>query len=212
MLLWTIQTEETWAHAEKSGVLECNELHIDADKEIDSWLRPAYDWMVGQLEQQVKNYPHKKYPIWAWYHPKQDLRRSGHLPRGTSGVRVEFLVSSDRVLLSDFEAWHAVLNCWYLSLSDEESDNWDNRCERAGIQIGWENWPLPSPFKEEILRSWERIFDLELLKTHGRNLEELGTNLRPGTFENAFGMDKWRNNTGMYRKNIYGRGSKCNLF
>jgi hypothetical protein len=107
-------------------VLECNELHIDADKAIDSWLRPAYDWMVGQLEQRVKNYPCNKYPIWAWYHPKPDLRLSGHLPRGTSGVRVEFLVSSDRVLLSDFEAWHAVLNCWYLSLSDEESENWGN--------------------------------------------------------------------------------------
>jgi len=166
MRLWTIQTKETWVHAEESGVLECNELHIDVDKAIDSWFRPVYDWMVGQLEQRVKNYPCNKYPIWAWYHPKLDLRRSGHSPRGTSGVRVEFIVSSDRVLLSDFEAWHAVLNCWYLSLSEEESDNWDKRCERAGIKTGWENWPPPAPFKEEIMRSWERIFDLKLLKTH----------------------------------------------
>jgi len=55
MRLWTIQTKETWARAEESGVLECNELQIDADKEINSWLRPAYDWMRGQLEQRVKN-------------------------------------------------------------------------------------------------------------------------------------------------------------
>jgi len=166
MRLWTIQTKEIWARAEESGELEFNELHIDDDKAIDRWLRPAYDWMVGQLERRLKNYPHNEYPIWAWYHPKPDLRRSGHLPRGTSGVRVEFIVSSNRVLISDFEAWHAVLNCWYLSLSEGESDNWDNRCERAGIQIGWENWPPPSPLKEEIMRSWERIFDLELLKKH----------------------------------------------
>ena len=166
MRLWTIQTKEAWARAEKSGVLECNESHIDADKEIDSWFRPAYDWMVGQLEQRVKNYPCNKYPIWAWYHPKPDLRRSGHLPRDTSGVRVECLVGSDSVLLSDFDAWHAVLNCWYLSLSEEKSDKWDIRCESAGIKIGWENWPPPAPFKEEIMRSWERIFDLELMKKH----------------------------------------------
>ena len=166
MRLWTIQTKDTWARAEESGVLECNELHIDADKASDNLFRPAYDWMVGQLEQRVKNYPCNKYPIWAWYHPKPDLRRSGHLPRDTSGVRVEFLVSSDRVLLSDFEAWHAVLNCWYLSLSEEDSDNWGKRCERAGIKIGWENWPPPAPFKEELMRSWKRIFDLELLKMH----------------------------------------------
>jgi hypothetical protein len=147
MRLWTIQTKEIWARAEEYGVLECTE--IDAEKEIDSWFRPAYDWMVRQLERRVKNYPHNKYPIWAWYHPKPDLRRGGHLSRGASGVRVEFIVSSARVLLSDFEAWHAVLNCWYLSLSEEESENWENRCERAGIKIGW-----------------ERIFDLELLKKH----------------------------------------------
>jgi len=55
MRLWTIQTKETWARAEESGALESNELHIDADKAIDSWLRPAYEWMVGQLEQRVKN-------------------------------------------------------------------------------------------------------------------------------------------------------------
>jgi len=164
MRLWTIQTKETWARAEESGVLECTD--IDADKAIDSGFILAYDWMVRQLEQRVKNYPCNKYPIWAWHHPKPNLRRSGHLPRGTPGVRVEFIVSSDRVLLSDFEAWHAVLNCWYLSFSKEESDNWDNRCEKAGIKIGWEKWPPPSPFKEEIMRSWERIFDLELLKKY----------------------------------------------
>jgi len=163
MRLWTIQTKEAWEHAEKLGVLEFNEI---ADKEIDDWFRPAYNWMAGQLEERVRGYPCNKYPIWAWYHPKPDLRRSGHLPRDTTGVRVEFLVDSDRVLLSDFEAWHAVLNCWYLSLSEEEGENWDERSERAGIKGGWENWPPPSPFKEEILKSWERIFDPELLNKH----------------------------------------------
>jgi len=69
MRLWTIQTKEAWERAEKSGVLEFNEI---ADKEIDDWFRPAYDWMVGQLEQRVKEYPCNKYPIWVWYHPKPD--------------------------------------------------------------------------------------------------------------------------------------------
>ena len=43
-----------------------------------------------------------------------------------------------------------------------------NRMRLWTIQtkIGWDNWPPPSPFKEEIMRSWERLFDLELLKTH----------------------------------------------
>ncbi|MEA1894498.1 MAG: DUF3841 domain-containing protein [Euryarchaeota archaeon] len=137
MRLWTIQTKEAWERAGKLGVLEFNEI---VDKDIDDWFRPAYDWMAGQLEERVKEYPCNKYPIWAWHHPKPDLRRSGHLPRDTMGVRVEILVNSDRVLLSDFEAWHAVLNCWYLSLSEEGSDSWDERSERVGIKCGWAIW------------------------------------------------------------------------
>ena len=60
MRLWTIQTKEAWERAEKTGVLEFNEI---ADKGVDDWFRPAYDWMVGQLEKRVKNYPRNKYPI-----------------------------------------------------------------------------------------------------------------------------------------------------
>lgn len=101
-------------------------------------------------------------------------------------MRVEFTVSSDRVLLSDFEAWHAVLNCWYLSLSEEESENWDNRCEKAGIKIGGDNWPPPSPFKEELMRCWERIFDLELLKKH---LDWMGGEAIQACIENIY-MDE----------------------
>ncbi len=52
MRLWTIQTKGTWTRAEESGVLECTD--VDADKEIDRWLRPAYDWMVRQLERRVR--------------------------------------------------------------------------------------------------------------------------------------------------------------
>lgn len=159
--LWTIQTKEAWEYAKKSGVLDCNRV---AKREIDEYYYPAYDWMSTQLEKRIKDYPYDKYPIWGWSYPKPDLRLGGHLPRGTQGVRIEFLVDYDKVLLSSFEAWHFVLNCWYLSLSEEESNNWDKRVEKAEIKIDWKNWPPREPFWEEILKSWERIFDLKLLK------------------------------------------------
>ena len=38
----------------------------------------------------------------------------GHLPKGERGVRLELQVADDRVLLSDFDLWHYVLNYWYL--------------------------------------------------------------------------------------------------
>ena len=74
-------------------------------------------------------------PIWAWYQwegsrRKPDLRASGYLPKGEPGVRLELRVADDRVLLSDFDLWHYVLNYWYLPKS-----------EKAGEALRT-NWPI----------------------------------------------------------------------
>jgi hypothetical protein len=56
-------------------------------------------------------------------------------------------IPDHQVLLSDFEAWHIVLNDGYLPLTEKEDE-----CYDAGQ--GWMT-------KEE---SWERIFEIEALK------------------------------------------------
>ncbi|UYZ73367.1 DUF3841 domain-containing protein [Moraxella bovis] len=68
--------------------------------------------------------------MWAWYHahgankPKPDLRKSGHLPKGERGVRIEFTLPKERVLLSNFDGWHAVLNDWCFALDDDEYEHY----------------------------------------------------------------------------------------
>jgi len=97
--------------------------------------------------------------VWAWHKPKPDLRRSGHLEKGAPGVRLELLVPADRALLSDFDAWHCVLNRWYLALTGEEYARWESRLPE-GHRPGDE---LPPELEREMRASWKRIFDLELL-------------------------------------------------
>ena len=64
--LWTIQTKDIWDNAKKSGVLDFNKNLIEEENDpILTFYRPAYNWMVVQLEQRLKNYPKKKFPIWA---------------------------------------------------------------------------------------------------------------------------------------------------
>jgi hypothetical protein len=104
-----------------------------------------------------------RFPLWAWYKPRPDLRRSGHLERGTPGVRLELLVPASRVLLSDFDAWHCVLNRWHLSLTEEEDARWESRLPK-GYRPGSE---LPPELERELRASWERIFDLELVAKSG---------------------------------------------
>ncbi len=60
-------------------------------------------------------------------------------------------IPTSRILLSDFEAWHAVLNDWFLSWNESEDDAFDRgndqRSEEARHAL--------------IEESWNRIFDLE---------------------------------------------------
>lgn len=102
--------------------------------------------------------------MWGWYHwegkerPKPDLRSSGHLPKGATGVRIEFEIPENRVILSDFDAWHFVLNRWFLCLCEKEDKDFTEELERAGIP---QRWPYPEPFRSRIINSWQCIFDQE---------------------------------------------------
>ena len=148
--IWTIQPVEVLARLEAEQVLYAEPAYIWPE------FRDAYDWLAGQMQRRIPGYG-GRYPWWGWYQPRPDLRRSGHLPRGTAGVRLELELDPSQVLLSDFEAWHIVLNHGYLALTEAEDDAWDARFQAAVSDR--HAWPPPEPWYSEILRSWERIFD-----------------------------------------------------
>jgi hypothetical protein len=151
--LWTVQPKEAWEALQKEGVLR------GAGRRAIPEFRRAYRWMMEQMGERIPAYS-RGYPVWAWYYPKPDLRYSGLLPLGTRGVRIEFCVLADRVLLSDFEAWHSVLNGSYLALNEQE----DKAFERLlpGPLNSYDD--LPFDLQERIEKSWERVFDFESLR------------------------------------------------
>jgi hypothetical protein len=53
-----------------------------------------------------------------------------------------------------------VLNGWHLSRSSRESDEWDRRTE----EFDRLRRPLPPDLEAELRSTWDRVFDLELLK------------------------------------------------
>lgn len=126
---YTIQTDDAWREAQNKGYLIGKREYV-----YDDWLKP-YLWMISQMAKRVKEY-NGEYPIWLWT-TRPDLRRSAHLERGTKGVLLEMIIPEERVLLSDFQAWHLVLmDIPILSYEEENID------------------------KE---KSWERIFDFDYL-------------------------------------------------
>lgn len=96
----------------------------------------------------------RAFPVWAWHthdgKPLADLRKREFGLKGERRVRLTLEVPQELVLLSDEEDWHHVLNGWFITDTEAESDLWD---EREKI------WPNEQ-YQKAMRESWEKIFDL----------------------------------------------------
>lgn len=161
MRLWTLQPLLVLERVQQEGELKVDPENVPFFNEF----RDDYDWMRSQMLRRLEEY-HGGYPWWA-YDYKVDLRRfrpSGETPT----VRLELEIPSKRVLLSAYGAWHFVLNRWYLPHAvdeagyDEEERKWDDAICQAGLKK-WD--PLPEPWRSRMTESWERIFDVDDLRS-----------------------------------------------
>jgi hypothetical protein len=131
VLLYSILTEPQHAELSKRGRLR------GRWRFVDRYQVGAYRWMVGAMERRGVVTGGRP-PVWAWHsfdpprRRRPDLRCSGLLPRGTRGVRVGVEAPDSLVVLSGFDAWHAVLNGWYLSWSEAEDDRIERLKRRGG--------------------------------------------------------------------------------
>lgn len=148
--LWTIQSAEVYDQLQKNGYYIPNEKHIILLDEEE--FKKAYNWMTRQMNKfEIKNIYGNKYPIFAWY------KFDGHLAVGkyfeelkemieTNGVFMELEIEADRVLLSDFDKWHYVLNDFI-----PEFEYWKNKDETL------------DEFQKKILHEtyWDDIFNIK---------------------------------------------------
>ncbi|HTE58359.1 MAG TPA: DUF3841 domain-containing protein [Verrucomicrobiae bacterium] len=152
MKLWIIQTAPAWEKAQQTGILKGD------GRRVDRFYKPSYEWLMGQMRERVPQYK-GGYPIWAYASDKPDLRRR-QFTRGTPGVRLEFVAEADEVLISDFDAWHMVLNGIYCALTEQEDEEF---YKNNGSYSMWFHGNKDPKKVAQITKSWERIFDVEAL-------------------------------------------------
>lgn len=143
--VWSVQTRDVLDVLAAGRVWRAHAHHVPAD-----WCK-AYHWMAQQLATRVgPPTSATQAPVWVWCQwrdartPRPDLRARSHLPPGTAGVRLELRIEPARLLCSDFELWHYVLNGWHLPSSDSDERSFD-----------------ASPDQGRREASWQRIFDLD---------------------------------------------------
>lgn len=158
MLLWTIQPIEIYEIIQNKGYFVCD------GRKSDKWFRESYKWLCKEMKEKIGKPPKNvTYPIWAWHtrnfqRKKPDLRSSEYGNRGHKMVCMEIDIPDNEVLLSDFDAWHFVLNKWYLNTDCWNEETFDKDHE-------WLDSLSKEEREKEIEKSWQGIFNLDPKET-----------------------------------------------
>lgn len=153
MILWTIQDKNAVQKLEQDSVFVCDPQKSFHIQECN--FRESYDWLSSQMRKRlIDSHDSIHYPVWAWHtydHKTRIDRRISYiksLPEDTYVLHLE--MDDSRVLLSDFDKWHYVLN--NIAYREDEYENTD---------ITWSD----TLTEEEKQKTWESIFDVRNSQT-----------------------------------------------
>ena len=158
--LWTMQTRDVGESLQRTGVYRTDTALCWMAEELPH----AYSWLAREMTKRVGPPPQGvDYPVWAWYmqngrHKKPDLRseRWCYGPGDEDYCCIELEIVPQRVLLSDFDVWHGVLNNGLISDTEEE----DVALEAFHASLSDEE---KTAYKE---KNWERVFDISPLSNN----------------------------------------------
>jgi len=139
----------------------------DRSRICEDGFAPAYEWMAGEMGKMLAPPPDgvDAWPLWAWFrHGKGGVDPDADEYADQDLWVMTFETDPRHVVISDFDAWHYVLQGWYLpdrsapDGGDAEADQFADALNEAGVE--WGDHPYPEPFASRIQNSWKRVFDL----------------------------------------------------
>ena len=140
--LYTIQHRAAVDH-----LLSTGSLFVKDPSLVDQDFIGSYRWMMGQMAQRIPDFS-GNFPIWAW------MRRGWWHTNLRNWSLDEWVlltieVPANRFVISDFGAWHYVLNNCFLPLSEDadienptqeqKRESWVNIFRQGPGEIGWDN-------------------------------------------------------------------------
>ena len=168
MKLFTFQPLFVWESLKELGYFHPFHLFEQHDFLQDEFnehwgFKQSYIWLREKMLEKGIHYDiNHSHLIWAWYQwngtkqPKPDKRYASvfNYFENTPYVMLELNVEPERVCLTDYDAWHFVLNYWLLS-HESEINSFEKQF----------NYYREKPLKDTlghqtILNSWNTIFDL----------------------------------------------------
>ena len=154
MILWTIQHRNAYEKMIKTGSLVADENYAMFPSDENE----AYCWLSERMKERIGNPPKGvEFPVWAWYQwegkrKRPDMRTHHRIygKKGTPIVLLTFDIPKEKVVLTDFDMWHCILNNSYLPLTQKEDKDvftdkekiksWDNVFK---YDIETDYWDVP---------------------------------------------------------------------
>lgn len=156
MVIYTIQSRQVLDRLITNKKYTCDAEKSHYKNDFDT----EYKWMAAQMDNHAVPHPDNLiYPIWGWY------RINGHAPTlndlknfmSKDDIILKINIPENKILLSDYDAWHYVLNnMWY--------DNSTSEYEFDLMHTYFDTLPR---FKQKKLKeeSWLKIFNITKIKT-----------------------------------------------
>lgn len=131
MKYYSLQNLDAWKDAIKNGYLVGNKKYI-MDEEFDA----HYQWMMKQMEKRI-NVDASDYPIWLWLTLNNVNIEEITFNLSCDYVLLEIDLPEDKVLLSNFDAWHIILNNGYFSDNIDnvnQEDDWETLFDKDTLE------------------------------------------------------------------------------
>lgn len=160
-----------WEQLQKDGYYHPFDLFekntfLKEDLERNWGFPQSYTWLKEKmLEKGITYKKHNDHLIWGWFKwmgnkAKPDKRYASVFSfYDVPFVMLELDIDDNRVCLHDYDAWHFVLNYWYLS-DEKQSDDFQEKFDY------FKKKPLSDIQGDTLLRqTWDNIFDFEVSRT-----------------------------------------------
>lgn len=155
--VWTILSLEDWNRAKKAKVIQGNPATVS-----DPRLGPAFAWLQDEMQKRLGDEYKGGRPVISWLSPKPDLNQPTYLPPGTRAVCVECLVPKYRTIVFSKDGWAMVKSQWYVPLNEADGESFENSIANL---VRFEDYQADT--QQRIIDSWQRIFDLEVIRQGG---------------------------------------------
>lgn len=159
--IWTRQNIKSLDDLKNNGVYRVKREYIEEQfRDIAPFYMNLYRWFVHAAKFRMTVPEGVEFPIWC------SVSLEGMLNPIEDTICYKLEVDSSEIIYFDGNKWDHVLNHWYIPKDKNDSEKYDERIKKMGLQVGtsfiqgkYANF-YPAE-KKIVVDSWQRIFDID---------------------------------------------------